>query len=100
MSFVEACALIDQGVASVRPQTRRRIPAGPSPAGAWSRPLTRYELAVIDLISRSLTNEQIAAHLGCTPGAITHLVTTAMAVTGTRTRVALVAACFRAGVIT
>ncbi|MBA0124470.1 helix-turn-helix transcriptional regulator [Haloechinothrix sp. YIM 98757] len=102
----EARALADE---VTDPQLRARIEALSVRAGGGGQPseppqtdyqLTRRELDVVVQVAAGLSNADVACRLGLAPATIKAYLKTAMRKTGVHNRLALIAACRRAGLIT
>ncbi|SNR41882.1 regulatory protein, luxR family [Haloechinothrix alba] len=102
----EARALADE---VTDPELRARIEALSVRAGGGGQPseppqadyqLTRRELDVVVQVAAGLSNADVACRLGLAPATVKAYLKTAMRKTGVHNRLALIAACRRAGLIT
>lgn len=90
MTHVEACRAIDPHLPAA---VRASIPQG------WTRRLTNREVAIVRLVAEGLGNKEVGEQLYLSGYTIkTHIHRIARA-TGATGRAGIVAACFRAGVI-
>lgn len=71
----------------------------PDVPDGWRRALTPTEVHVVELVSRGLTDQQVAKQLDRSPSTIRTHMRNAAKVTGCPGRAGIVGAAFRAGVI-